>query len=61
MGGAWHGDGGFWGCINDVVYYLDGGVVGLVILDLIIGVGFWMRCGDVISQWLPHEILQLKH
>ena len=29
--GAWvvHGV-GFGGCINDVVYYLDGGVVGLV-------------------------------
>ena len=26
-----------------IVYYLDGGVVGLVRLDLSIGVLFWMR------------------
>ena len=34
---------GFEVSINDVVYYLDGRVVGLVMLGLSIGVGFWMR------------------
>ena len=51
MGGAWRGawvvHGGFGVSINDVVYYLDGGVVGLVMLDLSIGVGLWM-------MWLHH-------
>ena len=40
---------GFGVGINDVVYYyLDVGVVGLVRLDLEVGVWFWMRYGDVI-------------
>ena len=46
MGDAWRGDGwdlGFGVSINDVVYYLDGGVVGMVRLDLSIGAWFWMR------------------
>ena len=45
MGGAWD----FGVVITDVVYYLDGGVVGLVGLDLGVGVLFWMRYGDVIK------------
>ena len=35
--------GSFGVSINGVVYYLDGGVVGLVMLDLSVEVGFWMR------------------
>ena len=42
-GGAWRGA---WFGIS--INYLDGGFVGLVRLDLSIGVWFWMRCGDVI-------------
>ena len=41
MGGAWRGDG-------LGLAYLGGGVVGLVRLDLEVGVWFWMRYGD---QW----------
>ena len=55
---------GFGVSINDVVYYLDGGVVGLVRLDLGIGVWFWMMCGNVISQinqHLPHHLFQPTH
>ena len=47
---------GFGVSINDVVYYLDGGVFGLVRLDLSIGVWFWMRYGDVINGGLPHQM-----
>ena len=38
--------------IDDV----DGGVAGLVRLDLGIGVWFWMRYSDVISGGLLHEM-----
>ena len=53
MGGVW-GLVGFGVSMNDVVYYLDGGVFGLVRLDLEVGVWFWVRYGDVISGWLLH-------
>ena len=45
--------------INDVIYYLEVGVVGLVRLDLGVGAWFWMRYGDVINGGLPHEMENL--
>ena len=54
--GAWVVVHGIGVSINDVVYYLDSGVAGLVRLDLGIGVWFWMRYGDVISGGLLHEM-----
>ena len=44
---------GFEVSINNMLYYLDGGVFGLVGLDLEVGVWFWMRYGDVISVTMP--------
>ena len=50
--GVWLVHGDFGVGINYVSYYLDGGVVGLVRLDLGVGVWFWMRYGDVINMSL---------
>ena len=45
MHGSVHGvlTWGVWVSVTDVVNYLDGGGVGLVMLGLSIGVGFWVR------------------
>ena len=57
MDGAWCGAWGFGVGINDVVNYLDFGVVGLVRLDLSIGVWLWMRYGDFINAAGPYMSL----
>ena len=53
MVGAWYDEvtlGSLGLASIDVAYYLDGGVVGLVMLDFSIGVWFWLRygVGDII-------------
>ena len=61
---AVHGIGAWW--FMGALYmgagldYLDGGVVGLVRLDLGVRVRFWMRYGDVINMEPLHPQFHCK-